>query len=190
MQKDIQRNITRNKMVKHKIKLALGSGWRNYGSDWTHIDGGDYEHLDSKDITKLLYADNSVDVVYASHVLEYFDREEVTGILKEWHRVLKTDGEIYIAVPDFEAMARLYTDKRIPLRRFLGPLYGKMAMGDETIFHKTVYDYSELGELLGSNGFKSIGVYNQDDLLGKVDDHSRAEINGQSISLNMRGVKR
>jgi len=28
------------------IKLHLGCGWRDFGSDWIHIDGGDYPHLD------------------------------------------------------------------------------------------------------------------------------------------------
>ena len=34
-------------------KLNLGCGWRNFGSDWVHIDGGDYDHLDYNDITNL-----------------------------------------------------------------------------------------------------------------------------------------
>ena len=55
------------------IRLHLGCGWRNFGDDWVHIDGGDYEHLNHNDITKLPYEDETVDLIYASHVLEYFD---------------------------------------------------------------------------------------------------------------------
>ena len=50
------------------IKINLGCGWRNFGSDWIHIDGGDYDHLDYKDITKLEFDDNSVELIYVSHV--------------------------------------------------------------------------------------------------------------------------
>ena len=57
------------------MKLHLGCGWRNFGPDWVHIDGGDYEHLDYNDITKLPFDDGTVDLIYTSHVLEYFDRE-------------------------------------------------------------------------------------------------------------------
>ena len=53
-------------------KINLGCGWRNFGKDWIHIDGGDYPHLDSKDIFNLPYEDNSIDLIYASHVIEYF----------------------------------------------------------------------------------------------------------------------
>jgi hypothetical protein len=33
------------------IKLHLGCGWRDFGSEWIHIDGGDYSHMNYKDIT-------------------------------------------------------------------------------------------------------------------------------------------
>jgi hypothetical protein len=36
------------------IKINLGCGWRNFGKDWYHIDGGDYDHLDSRDIINYL----------------------------------------------------------------------------------------------------------------------------------------
>ena len=36
------------------MRFNIGCGWRDFGKDWVHIDGGDYPHLDSKDITKLI----------------------------------------------------------------------------------------------------------------------------------------
>ena len=74
------------------IKINMGCGWRKFGEDWIHIDGGDYDHLDYKDIFNLPYEDNTVDLIYASHVIEYFDTQEVKIVLKEWKRVLKKDG--------------------------------------------------------------------------------------------------
>ena len=57
------------------IKINMGCGWRNFGQDWIHIDGGDYTHLDYTSIIDLRqFEDDSVDLVYASHVVEYFDR--------------------------------------------------------------------------------------------------------------------
>jgi len=81
-------------------KINLGCGWRNFGSEWIHIDGGDYDHLDYIDITKLEFDNNSVDLIYASHVLEYFDINEVKDLLREWRRVLKPGGELRVAVPE------------------------------------------------------------------------------------------
>tara|TARA_R110000822_G_scaffold52235_10_gene135386 strand:+ start:13220 stop:13759 length:540 start_codon:yes stop_codon:yes gene_type:complete len=177
-------------------KLNLGCGWRNFGEDWIHIDGGDYSHLDSHDITSLPYEDGSVDLIYASHVIEYFDREDVENLLSEWVRCLKVGGVLRIAVPDFDSMARLYVINDMPLETFLGPLYGKMSMGDETIYHKTVYDEKRLKELFASVGMRNISLYDwRDTEHSDFDDHSQAYIphmdkdNGTLISLNLEAVK-
>ena len=103
----------------------MGCGWRNFGSDWIHIDGGDYDHLDYNNITHLQnFDDNSVDLIYASHVLEYFDRQEVIKVLKEWQRVLRPGGVLRLAVPDFDSMARLYIEGT-PLDRDWETKYSK-----------------------------------------------------------------
>jgi len=169
-------------------KLNIGSGDREL-KGFTNLDGkfGD-------DITKLDYKDDSVDVIYASHVLEYFDREEVKGVLKEWRRVLKPEGKIYLSVPDFRVMAELYIKNNIPLFKFLGPMYGKMEMNGKTIYHKTIYDYASLGELLVSIGFRRIETWNfisfcvDQDLLN-YDDHGKAVIDDRFISLNLEAKK-
>ncbi len=78
------------------MKLNIGCGWRDFGKDWISIDGGEYEHLDSKDILNLPYNDNTVDLVYASHTLEYFDRLEAIDVLVDG-KSLKLE-EIQLAV--------------------------------------------------------------------------------------------
>lgn len=178
------------------LKLNLGCGWRNFGENWMHIDGGDYPHLHSKDIVNLPFEDSSVDLIYASHVLEYFDREEAKGLLKKWYTKLKPEGIIRLAVPDFTRMVDLYLHQSYPLSKFLGPLYGKMCMGQETIYHKTVYDFQELESLLKNCNFKQIRRYNwQETEHAEFDDHSQAYIphmekeNGTLISLNVEATK-
>ena len=71
------------------IKVNMGCGWRDFGRDWIHIDSGDYNHLDYQSIVDLKqFEDNSIDLIYASHVIEYFDRQEIPSVLNEWKRVL------------------------------------------------------------------------------------------------------
>ena len=178
------------------VKINLGCGWRDFGKDWIHIDGGDYDHLDSRDIVNLPFKDNSVDLIYASHVIEYFDRVEIIEVLNKWKSKLKSGGTLRLAVPDFEAMAKLYIEKNIPLNNFLGPLYGKMKMGKDFIFHKTTYDYDSLKELLNEVGFRNMDYYLwQETEHGIFDDHSQAYIphmdkeNGTLISLNIEVKK-
>ncbi len=177
-------------------KINLGCGWRDFGKDWIHIDGGDYPHLDSKDIFNLPYEDNSIDLIYASHVIEYFDREEIIPILNKWKNKLKPGGILRLAVPNFHSMVRLYLEANIPLSSFLGPLYGKMEMGDKTIYHKTTYDFKELKLILIKCGFSNVDYYNWKNTEHKnFDDHSQAYIphmdkeNGVLISLNIEAIK-
>ena len=178
------------------MKINMGCGWRNFGSDWIHIDAGAYDHLDHNSIVDLPYENNTVDLIYASHVLEYFDRLEVNKVLSEWHRVLKPGSTLRLAVPNFHVMADLYLNKSVDLERFLGPMYGKMDMSSETIYHKTVYNFKSLKTVLEKNSFKDIKEYdwrNTDH--SHHDDHSQAYIphmdkeNGTLISLNVECKK-
>jgi predicted SAM-dependent methyltransferase len=178
------------------IRLHLGCGSRNFGPSWYHIDGGDYEHLVGRDIGDLQFEEGGVDLIYASHVLEYFDRTEVIPVLREWYRVLKKDGILRLAVPSFEAISRLYVASSFPLDSFLGPLYGRMEMGGKWIYHKTVYDYASLDILLTGAGFRRVGTYDWREVdHADCDDFSQSYLphmqkdTGELISLNVEAVK-
>ena len=178
------------------MKLHLGCGKRNFGDDWIHIDGSNYPHIHSNDITKLDFEDNTVDLIYASHVLEYFDREEVVDVLNEWKRVLKPGGILRVAVPHFRMMVYLYNHEEYDLDSFLGPIFGKMKMGDKTIYHKTVYDFKSLKKVLDSVGFGEVVEYDwRETEHSHIDDHSQAYLphmdkeRGTLISLNVQSTK-
>jgi predicted SAM-dependent methyltransferase len=137
-----------------------------------------------------------VDLIYASHVLEYFDRDQAKEILTKWYSKLKPGGIIRLAVPNFEIMAKLYIEKGYSLSKFLGPLYGKMKMENQWIYHKTTYDFKELSQILSECGFIKISSYDwRNTEHSKFDDHSQAYIphmdkeNGTLISLNIKALK-
>lgn len=179
------------------IKINMGCGWRNFGKDWVHIDGGDYEHLDYESITDLSqFKNNTVDLIYASHVLEYFDRQEARLLLSEWRRVLKDGGILRLAVPNFSQIANLYLNEKYPLDTFLGPIYGKMEMKNKIIYHKTIYDFDSIKLFLEDNCFKDVRFYDwRQTEHSEFDDHSQAYVphmdkeNGHLISLNVECEK-
>lgn len=187
------------------MKLHLGCGKRDFGEKWVHIDAGDFPHVTSHSITKLPFDDSSCSLIYASHVIEYFDRKEIIPVLKEWHRVIRPEGVIRLAVPDFRMMAELYTNsltcvgiRSCDIELFLGPLYGKMTpVGcQNSIYHKTVYDFTSLREILLSIGFCNIRKYDwKETEHAHIDDHSQAYLphmdkqSGALISLNVEGTK-
>ena len=176
------------------IKVNLGCGWRNFGKDWIHIDGGDYAHLDKKYKSIELYEfpDDSIDVIYASHLIAYFDQAELSALLKQWKRKLKKGGTLRLATPDFDAITCLYQQGEFQFEDIVGPLYGRMQMGAEMIYHKTAYDLKTLKRLLHENQFGDVREYNwRETDHSQFDDHSQAYLpkmdkeNGVLISLNI-----
>jgi len=180
------------------MKIHLGCGWRNFGKDWVHIDKGNYSHLDHKTfINKLpMLKDNSVNLIYASHCIAYFDTEEIKDVLIEWGRVLKSGGILRLATPDFNIITKLYITGNCNIYNFLGPIYGKMQMDKNIIYHKTMYDFFSLNNLLEEAGFTSIKRYDwRKTSHSQFDDHSQAyyphmdKENGTLISLNIECIK-
>jgi predicted SAM-dependent methyltransferase len=185
------------------LKLHLGCG-ENYIPGFIHIDLDNHPHIDHQlDIRNLeIFEDNSVNLIYSSHSLEYFDRVEVKAVLKEWNRILKRGGVLRLAVPDFEAMVKVYLKYGdLNHQGLLGPLYGKWpykSAGEkiDTFYHKTTYDYKSLEKVLIQAGFKQVGRYQWQETIHKdYDDYSQAYIphmdkdNGILISLNVEAVK-
>jgi predicted SAM-dependent methyltransferase len=91
--------------------LNLGCGQR-FHSDWLNLD----LHPVDKSVqlwdlqNDLPFPDGSFDVVYHSHVLEHFSKADGLRLLERCCRVLRPNGVIRIAVPDLEAIARLYLE--------------------------------------------------------------------------------
>jgi len=170
-------------------KLNIGCGKRNFGDEWLHIDGGDFTHLDHNNIFDFPYEE--LDLIYASHLIEYFDRQEVLPLLKYWKTKLKPGGILRIAVPNFVAWCDLYKETN-DISLVLGPLYGKWPMKNKIIYHKTAYDESSLSEVLSLAGFSNVRFWDWREVdHGKFDDHSQSyyphmdKTEGRLMSLNM-----
>lgn len=179
-----------------KTKLHIGCGGRDLGKDWEQIDGGIYPHAKQiMDLGHLPYEDNTFELIYASHVIEYFDRDEVVKVLTEWKRVLKQGGILRLSVPDFGQLTQLYLNKNVSLDRLLGPIFGKMSMGEQIIYHKTIYDFESLYRLLIKLGFKKPHTWEIYDVEHQnIDDHSQARMPTNDhkitlISLNIQCTK-
>lgn len=185
------------------IKINIGCGNTNFGAGWDHIDSIDDLHIKSDNIFLKDYRDNSIDIIYASHFIEYFDRDVVIGLLEIWKTKLKKGGILKLAVPDFRVICKLYLGHShtgidgVRLQEFLGPLYGKMECNEKIIYHKTVYDYTSLAGLLETLGFKDVKRWDWKNIeYSHIDDCSQSYLlprgdkeNGTLISLNIQCIK-
>ncbi len=182
------------------MKIHLGC-WHRYFPDWVHVDLCDLPHIDYRtSVDKLpMFEDQSADIIYASHVLEYFDRDAAKSALTEWARVLKPKGVLRLSVPDFEKLIKVYRQKN-DLNSILGPLYGKMKVpqtdGSTEIYHKMVFDEATLTQMLIGCGYFNPQRYDwRNTEHAQFDDHSQAyyphmdKKNGIAISLNIEAQK-
>lgn len=172
------------------MKLHIGCG-KKFLSGYKHLDVIPYEHVDLEcDARKLdIIANESVSEIYACHILEHVERDEVVGVLREWGRVLKSGGVMRVAVPDFEAVMQEYLGGK-PLSCFQGLLYGGQTY--DYNFHHVAFDFAFLKILLENAGFTEIQRYDWREFLpSDYDDYSRAYLphmdfeNGRLMSLNI-----
>jgi len=183
------------------ISLHLGCGQRYIPFFTYHIDVRQLPHVDYiASADKLdMFDDNSVDLIYNSHVLEHFGRNKIEDVLKEWYRVLKVGGILRIAVPDFEKLVEVYL-KTKDMKQILGLLVGRQDYPENT--HYVVFDFTSLSEVLAKVEFKNIHRYDWRQTIHKdFDDYSRSFIprinevaredyeKGTLVSLNVEAIK-
>ncbi len=113
-----------------------------------------------------MYANDSVDIIRASHVLEHLTLEDAQRLLADCHRVLRPGGLIRIAVPDLDIMIARFRERNMayfnvdqPLEFVLAPSEGErfsrlMFSGDYA--HKAIYDYPMLESSLRQAGFGTV----------------------------------
>jgi glycosyltransferase involved in cell wall biosynthesis len=95
-----------------KLKLHLACG-HDYTEGFINVDfyAPDDAQCDVRfDVMELPYPDNSVDEIKAFHIIEHFDFFEIQKVLKEWHRVLKPGGRLWMETPDFLESCRSFVE--------------------------------------------------------------------------------
>jgi predicted SAM-dependent methyltransferase len=90
-------------------KLNLGCGNR-FHDDWVNVDFVSHSPLVKQHnlLKGIPFKDHSFDVVYHSHVLEHFTKNDGKKLIDNCFSVLKNHGIIRIAVPDLESIVKNY----------------------------------------------------------------------------------
>jgi predicted SAM-dependent methyltransferase len=166
-------------------RLHIGGEERSEGWEILNILPGPHvDHLgNANDLSR--FSDGSFQEIYASHTVEHFDyQNELLATLKEWHRVLRPFGTLYLSVPDLDVMARLLLDKE---RLNVDDRFAVMRMMfgghmDPHDFHGVGLNEDFLTYFLHEAGF---AMMQKVDKIGLFQDTSDMEFKGELISLNM-----
>ena len=176
------------------MKLHLGCGDKHL-EGYTNIDIRYLPGVDKVDNIKFLrqYRLNSIDEIYACHVLEHFSRWEYESVLTRWFEILKPGGLLKIAVPDFESIVKLY-NSGTALKTVMGLLYGGQDYDEN--FHHVTWDFETMKSDLSKIGFGHIEKYDwrntphsyMDDFSQSYLPHMNKE-SGTLVSLNIKAFK-
>jgi len=109
----------------------------------------------------LPFPDNSVEEILAKDIIEHFSFRKVEEILRDWYRVLKPGGKIYIQCPDLEAIAiKVILSNQYDYHEISYWIYGEQNYNEN--FHKTGFTIPTLKRLLEKIGFKVDHIANDD----------------------------
>lgn len=176
-------------------KLHIGCGDRIIPGfvniDRRELPGVDISGCDVTDLSK--FAEESVDLIYACHVLEHVPRPKTFATLLEWNRVLKKGGVLRLAVPDWDSTVEIYR-RTGDYENLLNWIYGGRDYdGNE---HHRQFTFGGLKTLLIEAGFKRVVRYDwRKTEHADIDDFSKAYMphmdceNGVLMSLNVECLK-
>jgi len=169
------------------MKLHIGGEEEKEG--WTIFNSQKKtEHNLIGDICDLSQFENeSIEEVYASHILEHVRQKDVENVLSSIYRILKSDGKLYISVPDLDVLCHTMlspyfsTDVKFHIMRII---YGGQI--DKYDFHYFGWNTEFMKQYLLKAGFTK---FNKVDGFGLFDDTSNYKPYGFPISLNMMATK-
>ena len=128
------------------------------------------------------FPSNSIDVIYHSHFIEHLTRQDAVRFTRECHRVLKTNGIIRVATPDFDYYVHRYVASSVEGERadiiveifnqfvwqevggtleqnkFMQWVERTLGRTAESVgqLHKWIYNFHTLSELLTGVGFCAV----------------------------------
>ncbi len=176
------------KETEEGLRLHIGGKERREGWKVLNIQAGpavDYVG-DCTDLSR--FADGSVAVIYASHVLEHLAyRDRLPKALAEIHRVLRPGGRLLASVPDFEVVCRLFLAHAGDVTTQFSLM--RMAFGGEMDahdFHHVGLSLDIFARYLKGAGFADIERVER---FGLFDDTSDLRVGDTLISLNVIASK-
>jgi predicted SAM-dependent methyltransferase len=155
--------VVRGVMMEGGLRLNLGCGkppWHLKGFVNVDQDPGVQPDLVC-DILDLPYEEETVDEIYAGHILEHFDWKEGEVALQYWLTLLKPGGKISVVVPDFDYLAKEYLVCPSPLKlREFNDMY--IYSYCQKSPHKYAYSADLLREAMESVGFGGLKRMTED----------------------------
>ena len=133
------------------------------------------------------FEDESIEAIYASHVVEHIDQKNIKQTFKGINRVLKNGGKFYVSVPDLDILCRIFIEKTAPSKvkfNVMRMMFGGQT--DEFDYHYFGWNYEFLNTYLLEAGFKKNERIKTFDIFNDTSSYAPY---GPLISLNVIAYK-
>lgn len=150
------------------MKLDLGSG-RYPIEEAIHLETDNiYDGVDAIGLSpNLPFKSDTFDTIVASHIIEHIVWWKVDMHLKEWQRILKSGGFLYVQCPDFVKIVNAYYTEDLRYcalnpERLRGIWLNRLLywwdedLKDTYTMHKAIYDEEYLYQCLVKAQFRQI----------------------------------
>ena len=132
--------------VKRLNKINIGSG-TDIKNDYINVDHRSLEGVDVvADVSALPFDENTIEEIFASHVVEHFTERKIEQILKHWYSLLIKNGKMIIIVPNIHDMASRMVRGEISWDQFRSVALG--GQDYESDYHFNLFSVDSLEGLI------------------------------------------
>lgn len=157
---EIKTAIVSPERVRRLSKVNIGAGM-DIRDDYINVDHRALEGIDVvADVLDMPFPNNSLEEIFASHVVEHFVQKDLEKILRYWFELLKNGGRLRLITPNIEDMAKKYTVGEITWDEFRSvALGGQDYASDYHLNHFSVKSMQDLiNQVLPSAKFEVVAA--------------------------------
>lgn len=151
----------RNK-TKNIKRLHLGCG-ADKKDGWINVDIDRKNRPDIRaDASNLkMFKSGTIDTIECCHLLEHLTYSDALKALKEWHRIIRLGGKLYLELPDLDRCLEILVNERVAeAKKFaMIGLFGDALLVERdgiSQLHKWAWSFKTLGVELKKVGFNKI----------------------------------
>jgi len=176
------------------MKLEIGPGSKRIDASWITMSpytGNNIDIVARWGENRLPFGDETIDLIYASHVLEHIWWHKTISALREAYRILKLGGRLELHVPDFDVIMDAYLTKKCNdgWRKYNSEgdymlwVNGRIfTYGGKGNTHRSIFNRPYLHQCLNSAGFNDLNIIDSAPIRG--DSHGVIDLAVTAIKEN------
>ena len=137
------------------VRVHLGCGWKIWPG-FVNVDLCEEADIQANVKDLSVFTDETVDEIHAIHLFEHLSRLEVDDVLKEWKRILKPGGKLFMEMPCLNKIAQIIVNGGNNPNYTLFGIFGDVRHPNPYMRHQWCYTEQEVIAVCELAGFKAV----------------------------------